>query len=104
MNEELHTHDVGIRRQWADLDGTGSWVITYGDARVLVTHWPPFREARIRRGVRRVVRKHDRGSVAAGRRRDTTDRFAEIARTEANRVAGEAWTKPSHPGLREAKK
>lgn len=88
MNADSHTHDLKVRYQHKH-----DWHlrVEYGDQTKLWPQAGPLLDLRRRRKVRKMVERHDRESLKAGRRRDApvemTKRYASVA---AN-VAGQAW-------------
>ncbi len=73
MNDEPHTHTLSIRRQYESIN-SGCYVLEYGDSRILIWRGP-FLSLRIKMGAKRVIRKHDRGSIKAGQKQDLIDKF-----------------------------
>lgn len=81
MNVTPHVHEVQICRYMFPVFGdAGYWVITYGDTTVYV-HRGPWVLWRLKRGAAWAVRRHDQGSVEAGRRlaRDQATKAAVLA-------------------------
>jgi hypothetical protein len=84
MNAEPHVHELEIH-----FDRDGDAHVTYGDQSKLVwRRWGPWEwimpfEGRIRRSAKRMVRRHDRESVKAGKRGTSAERVAvEVGRSK----------------------
>ncbi len=66
MNDQPHTHEVAIRDRVSSL---GCVFVDYGDTQsVLLARFGRVTDARVRRAIHRIVRRHDRASVEAGKR------------------------------------
>jgi len=92
MDSKPHTHEIKIKRQFGNRSpdaGSGCFVVNYGDTNVDVRRGPFF-ERRMRRAVRRAIRLHDRGSVAAGEKVAYHAQLNQWAASEAERVR--TWT------------
>lgn len=99
MNAEPHTHKVQIGRAYVlgfnESGYRGRWIVTYGDQRRTVswnrwirtdTRW--FRH-KVRSATAKAVERHDRESVAAGRRQHDHQEAQAQAEAVARSVAGE---------------
>lgn len=86
MDAKPHTHQVEIKREWSN--GTGGIKITYGDTTKLVNSRLPFLKRRTARGIRRAIRKHDKGSIRAGKRADKTVALERSVVANANSALG----------------
>lgn len=80
VNAAPHTHDpvLALRYAYRDASWDNPWVVIYGDTRVRVCNGlrtPSVR--RVRRVTKIAIRRHDRGSVAAG---EQERRLAEARR------------------------
>lgn len=88
MNAEPHTHPVEVK------DGYSYVHITYGDTTVYVDKGRFLFERRLRRGIRKAIHRHDKGSAAAGRRARTV---AEVVEKEHQRTAGMSTSSTATP-------
>jgi len=67
VNAKPHAHEVDVRREY-NASWEGKWHITYGDTRVVMWNWGHFnKEKALKRKIAKAIRKHDKGSVAAGK-------------------------------------
>lgn len=82
MDASPHTHEVVIGREWSN--GTGGIKITYGDTTKVIFSRLPFLKRRTARGIRRTIKKHDRGSIRAGKRVDKTNELVNTVGAKAN--------------------
>ena len=86
MNDQPHTHKVVVRKGY-----TYAVIVEYGDTTEHLDNcFGKVSEWRIRRAVRKVIRRHDRGSVRAGAQQRTLSTIA----AEANaRLSDAGWGK-----------
>lgn len=76
MNDQPHIHAVEVRRAYGNV---GSTEVKYGDTTVTIprTYYRLPSERRVKRYIRKAIRRHDRGSLKAGRN------AAQLARLQA---------------------
>jgi len=92
VNGQPHVHQLIFDRQYHYLANQGHYIVKYGDTEVRVFRGPLF-EIRLRRGARRAIRKHDRGSIRAQDRQDAMERMTQRIRADhADRLTeGDQW-------------
>lgn len=86
MNATPHTHKIRVVREW-EYNNSGCYKVVYGDTKVKV-HRGPFLDRRMKRGMKRVVAKHDRGT------RRGVDKATQLERYNAELqlpAGAEAW-------------
>lgn len=87
MNAKPHTHEVEIRNRTY-------YTIHYGDTQKRLWRFfsnkPSLR--RVEKAIRKIVREHDQGSVAAEIRQNEIDKFKALYLSEDNRPLKEWGT------------
>jgi hypothetical protein len=85
VNTQQHAHELQVR--YARQKGWGWTFLDYGDQDKMVSNARLLYDWRIRRAVRRMVRSHARGSLAAHESTAIADRARAVATQEADRIA-----------------
>lgn len=104
MNEKPHVHDLEFktaawcsRHKYSDVRCR----LVYGDQEVHLRRGPKTSEAKLRRLVQKIVRRHDQQSVLAGEREQNRERIQtelkELALVTAAEWAPEEVERKRHP-------